>query len=56
MYALYVHSLSNYLRLAVSSWVPKEILTDDWQTSAWEKSQGYGKDDGSGTGQARHFS
>jgi hypothetical protein len=56
MYEPYVRSLSNYLHLSVPHWFPKETLTDNWQTSAWEKQQGAEKDAGSGKGDGLHFS
>ena len=56
MYEPFVHSLSNYLHLSVSPWIPKEVLTDNWQTSAWEKKQGTGKGDSPGKGEDLHFS
>ena len=55
MYEPYVRSLSSYLRLPEPSWVPKEILTDNWQTSAWGKRLGIEKEDDSGKGSEWHF-
>lgn len=56
MYEPYVHSLSSHLGLAVPPWVPKEGLSDNWQTSAWEKRQRKGKDDISDKEHDEHFS
>ena len=56
MYEPYVRSLSNYLRLSVPHWVPKESLTDNWQTSAWEKRQATEKGGEEEKGDSLHFS
>jgi hypothetical protein len=35
MYEPYVHSLSEYLLMAVPTWLPPSEIFDNWQTSAW---------------------
>ena len=56
MYEPYVRSLASHLRLSIPPWVAREVPTDNWQTSAWEKRLGSGKEgDGSGKGEGWHF-
>jgi len=55
MYEPYVYSLSNYLHIAVPSWIPKASRLDSWQTSAWGRSKGFQIEGPSDTGQDEHF-
>ncbi len=55
MYEPYVRSLSNYLQLPLPNWMPKESLTDNWQTSAWEKRQASDKGGRAEKGEGLHF-
>jgi hypothetical protein len=55
MYEPYVYSLSNYLHIAVPSWIPKAGRMDSWQTSAWGRSKGFQIEGPSDTGQDEHF-
>ncbi len=38
MYEPYVHALSKHLALTLPPWMPESRRTDNWQTSAWERS------------------
>ncbi len=38
LYEPYVHALAQYLALPLPPWLTKSRRTDNWQTSAWEKS------------------
>jgi hypothetical protein len=55
MYEPYVYSLSNYLHIAIPSWVPKAGRIDNWQTSAWGRSKGFQIDGPLGEGHDEHF-
>jgi hypothetical protein len=55
MYEPYVYSLSNYLHIAIPSWIPKTGHMDNWQTSAWGRSRGFQIDDLLGEGHDDHF-
>jgi len=55
MYEPYVYSLSNYLHIAIPSWVPKAGRIDNWQTSAWGRSKGFQIDGPLGEGHDDHF-
>jgi hypothetical protein len=55
MYEPYVYSLSNYLHIAVPSWIPKAGRIDSWQTSAWGRGKGFQIEGPSDTGQDEHF-
>jgi hypothetical protein len=55
MYEPYVYSLSNYLHIAVPSWIPKAGRMDNWQTTAWGRSKGFQIEGPSDTGQDEHF-
>jgi len=41
MYEPYVYALSLRLRLALPYWIPEMSRTDNWQMSAWGKSEGF---------------
>jgi len=41
MYEPYVYALSLRLRLALPHWLPEMTGTDNWQVSAWGKSEGF---------------
>ena len=55
MYEPYVYSLSNYLHIAIPSWIPRAGHMDNWQTSAWGRSKGFQIDDLLGEGHDEHF-
>jgi voltage-gated potassium channel Kch len=55
MYEPYVYSLSNYLHIAIPSWIPKAGHMDNWQTSAWGRSKGFQIEGPSDTAQDEHF-
>jgi voltage-gated potassium channel Kch len=55
MYEPYVYSLSNYLNVAIPSWIPKAGHIDNWQTSAWGRSKGFQIEGPSDTAQDEHF-
>ncbi len=38
MYEPYVHALSKYLALTLPPWMPEARRSDNWQTSAWDRS------------------
>ncbi len=55
MYEPYVRSLSGYLHLPLPNWMLKESITDNWQTSAWEKRQAGDKGGTAEKGEGLHF-
>ena len=55
MYEPYVYSLSNYLHIAVPSWIPKGGHMDNWRTSAWGRSKGFQIEGPPETAQDEHF-
>jgi hypothetical protein len=55
MYEPYVYSLSNYLHIAIPSWVPKASHIDNWQTSAWGRSKNFQIEGPSDTARDGHF-
>lgn len=49
MYEPYILSLSRYFRLNIPQWIPEVDRSDNWQTSAWERTRatkGEGKKEG----------
>ncbi|HUL23188.1 MAG TPA: potassium channel family protein [Thermodesulfobacteriota bacterium] len=55
MYEPYVNSLSNYLHMAVPSWIPKAGHKDNWQTSTWGRSKGFEIEGPTDLAQEEHF-
>lgn len=55
MYEPYVHSLSSHLHIAVPPWIPESSGMDNWQKSAWGRSSGIPRDDGSKIAREEHF-
>jgi hypothetical protein len=55
MYEPYVYSLSSYLHMTVSSWIPRASRLDNWQTSAWGRSKGFQIEGPSDSAQEEHF-
>jgi hypothetical protein len=41
MYEPYVYALSKRLRISLPPWILSSTITDNWQISAWGKSQGF---------------
>ena len=55
MYEPYVYSLSRYLSLPIPEWISDRIMSDNWQTSAWERKSGHPHSETTGDGEDEHF-
>ncbi len=55
MYEPYVHSLAKYLLIPLPPWILGSRRTDNWQTSAWERSAGFVRADRSEAAEEEHF-
>jgi hypothetical protein len=55
MYEPYVRSLAKYLMVTLPPWILESRRTDNWQTSAWDRSSGFARAARSGAPEEEHF-